>query len=278
MTQAHPAENEDLWRGLLSGDDSPIKHDRGRYRRFPGRPRCKTCLVPLGGPAASFVRLITRRAPSSKNPNYCNLCDEFVRTHPGGAEIEIALLFADVRGSTTLAETMSPRDFTRMMNRFYGAANRVLIDSDALVDKLVGDEVIGLYLPFLGPARVRMAIDAARKLLEATGHEDDSEPWIPVGAGVHAGLAYVGAVGTQDTVADFTALGDAVNVAARLASLAKSGEVLISEEAHDVSGLDLTDLPVRRLELRGRRAPIEVRVDLIGRRRDVISTDDASTA
>jgi adenylate cyclase len=119
-----------------------------------------------------------------------------------------------------------------------------------------------------------MAINAARKLLEATGHEDDSEPWLPVGAGVHTGLAYVGAVGTQDTVVDFTALGDAVNVAARLASLANSGEVLISEEAHNVSGLDLTGLPKRRLELKGRRAPIDVRVDLLGRRRDVIRTDD----
>jgi adenylate cyclase len=83
---------------------------------------------------------------------------------------------------------MGPRDFTRLINRFYAAANKVPIDSDALVDKLVGDEVIGLYLPFLGSTRARMAIEAARKLLQATGHEDASGPWLPVGAGVHAGF------------------------------------------------------------------------------------------
>jgi adenylate cyclase len=210
------------------------------------------------------VRLITRRAASRKNPNYCNLCEEFVRTHPGGAEVELSLLFADVRGSTTLAEGMSPSDFTRLMNRFYGAANKVLIDSDALVDKLVGDEVIGLYLPFLGPAHAGMAIGAARKLLEATGHEDASGPWLPAGAGVHAGLAYVGAVGTQDTVADFTAMGDAVNVSARLASLAQPGEILISEAAHEASGLDLTNLALRRLELKGRKTLIDVRESRVG--------------
>jgi adenylate cyclase len=257
--------NEDLWRNLVSGEGSPIKHDRGRYRRFPGRPRCKTCLVPLGGAASPLIRMITHRAPSRKNPNYCDLCEQFVRTHPGGAEVELSLLFADVRGSTTLAERMSAREFTHLMNRFYGSANKVLIDSDAIVDKLVGDEVIGLYLPFLGSAHARLAIEASYKLLEATGHGRESGPWLPVGAGVHAGHAYVGAVGTQDTVADFTAMGDAVNVCARLASVAERGEVLISEAAHSLSGLDLTNLAPRRLDLKGRSAPVEVRVFRAGR-------------
>jgi adenylate cyclase len=252
--------NEELWRGLLTGEGSPIKHDRARYRRLPGRPRCKTCLVPLGGRAAPLIRLITHRAASRKNPNYCNLCEDFVRTHPGGAEVELSLLFADVRGSTTLAEGMGARDFTQLMNRFYGSANRVLIDSDAIIDKLVGDEVIGLYLPFVGPTHARLAVEAARKLLQATGHEDVSGPWLPVGAGVHTGPAYVGAVGTQDTVADFTAMGDAVNITARLASLAGPGEVLITEAAHHASGLSLDDLAIRDLELKGRKEATRVRV------------------
>jgi hypothetical protein len=140
-------ENDELWRGLLTGEGSPLKHDRARYKRYPGRPRCKTCLVPLAGPFAPMVRLMTKRGPSRKNPNYCSLCEEFVRTHPGGAEIKISLLFADVRGSTTLAENMSAAAFTSLMNRFFASSNRILIDSDALVDKLVGDEVIGLYIP-----------------------------------------------------------------------------------------------------------------------------------
>lgn len=253
-------EHEELWRAVLTGEGSPLKHDRDRYKRLPGAPRCKTCLIPLGGISAPFVRLFTKRRPSRKNPNYCNLCEEFVRTHPGGAEIELSLLFADVRGSTSLGEAMRPGEFTQLMNRFFDSSNRILIDSHAMVDKLVGDEVIGLYLPVLGPDHARRAVEAARKLLEATGHGNPEGPWLPVGAGVHTGIAYVGAVGSKETVSDFTAMGDAVNVTARLASLAGKGEVLVSEAACLESGLDLGNLEMRQLELKGRRAPLTVRI------------------
>lgn len=244
--------NEALWRELLTGEGSVMATQRRRNRRIPGNPRCKTCLHPLGGPLAPVLRLVTRRARSTMNPNYCNFCEDFVRTNAGGAEIELSLLFADVRGSTTLAEAMAPAEFGRLMNRFYVSANRVLIDSDALVDKLVGDEVIGLYLPVNAPEHAAKAIVAARELIRETS--------LPVGAGVHTGTAYVGAVGSDGTVTDFTALGDAVNVAARLSGLAAVGEVLVSEDAYAASGLDLGDLEQRRLELKGRSAPIDVRV------------------
>jgi hypothetical protein len=75
-----------------------------------------------------MVRLVLKRRRSAKNPNYCDVCETFVRAHPGGAEVEISMLFADVRGSTTLAEQMRPIEFSRLMNRFYDRANRVVID------------------------------------------------------------------------------------------------------------------------------------------------------
>jgi adenylate cyclase len=237
-----------------------MRVQRRRHRRIPGDPRCKTCLVPLGGPAAPFVRVVLKRGPSRKNPNYCDQCETFVRTHPGGAEVELSLMFADVRGSTALAEQMRPSEFSRLMNRFYGVANRAVIDSDGLVDKLVGDEIVALYLPAIGPEHPRRAIDAARELLEATGHGSAEGPWVRVGAGVHSGTAYVGAVGSDETVADFTALGDAVNVTARLASVAQPGEVLISEVAYAAAQVDLGALERRELELKGRSAPLTVRV------------------
>jgi adenylate cyclase len=169
------------------------------------------------------------------------------------------MLFADVRGSTTLAERISAGEFTQLMNRFYREANHVLIDSDALVDKLVGDEVIGLYLPAIGD-HARKAVETARNLLRATGHADPNGPWVPVGVGVHTGVAYVGAVGSTETVTDFTAMGDAVNVAARLAKVAGPGEILISDRAYKLSGLELGSLEQRILELKGRTEPISVRV------------------
>ena len=254
------AANEQIWRELLTGTGSKFERGRRLNRRVPGTPRCKSCLIPLSGPISRVLRLINDLAPSAMNPNYCNKCETFLRTHPGGAEIELTLLFADIRGSTGLAERMTPTEFRELLNRFYDSANRILIDSDALVDKLVGDEVIGLYLPGIGPDHPKKAALAARDLLLATGHGDPGGPWVPVGVGIHTGTAYVGAVGSQATVTDFTAIGDAVNVTARLASVAPAGEVLISASSYVAARDELGELEVRQLEVKGRDAPVDVRV------------------
>ena len=83
---------------------------------------------------------------------------------------------------------------------------------------------------------------------------------MPVGAGVHTGTAFVGAVGSQSTISDFTALGDAVNVTARLASVAPVGEVLISESSYPAARDELGELEVRQLDMKGRDAAIGVHV------------------
>ncbi len=186
----------------------------------------------------------------------------FANRYPGGTEIEISMLFVDVRGSTHLAEEMTPASFSQLMNRFYQAATDVLIRTDAVIDKLVGDEVIGLYLPlFTGPNHARPAVLAAQGLLLATGHGEEGGPWLPIGIGVHTGVAFVGTVGgAEDTVSDITALGDNVNVTARLASVAAPGEALISEASYAAGGVDLGELESRRLELKGRSEPISARV------------------
>jgi adenylate cyclase len=172
------------------------------------------------------------------------------------------MLFVDARGSTSLAEGMSAADFSRLMNRFYKAATEVLIKTDAFVDKLVGDEVIGLYLPlFTGPNHAGAAVQAAQQLLRVTGHNDRMGAWLPIGIGVHTGVAFVGTVsGAEGTVADVTALGDNVNVTARLASKAGSGEALISDAAYAAAGLNLGNLEHRQLELKGKSQPVGVRV------------------
>jgi adenylate cyclase len=186
----------------------------------------------------------------------------FAKRYPGGTELEISMLFVDVRGSTRMAEGMSPASFSQLMNRFYKAATDVLIRTDAVIDKLVGDEVIGLYLPlFTGPNHARPAVEAAQELLLATGYGDDQGPWLPIGIGVHTGVAFVGTVGgAEGTVSDITALGDNVNVTARLASVAAPGEALISEVTYAAGGMDLGDLESRQLELKGKSEPIAARV------------------
>lgn len=182
--------------------------------------------------------------------------------YPGGAEVELSMLFVDARGSTSLAEQMTATEFSRLMDRFYKAATKVLIKTDAYIDKLVGDEVVALYLPlFTGPNHAGAAVQAAQGLLKATGHARKAGPWLPIGVGVHTGVAYVGVVsGAEGTMKDVTALGDNVNTTARLASSAGPGEVLISEAAYSAAGIDFTGMEQRQLELKGKSEPIAVHV------------------
>jgi adenylate cyclase len=194
--------------------------------------------------------------PSPLNRRLCKWCIRAVHKHPGGAEVEISVLFADVRGSTAIAEGMSPEEFSRLMARFYGAAADVIDEWDGIVDKFVGDAAVALFIPgFAGSDHAADAIAAARSLLEQTGN-DGPDPWIPLGAGVHTGSSFVGSVGEGDA-RDFTALGDTVNAAARLSGMAGAGEVLISAEAATAAGFETNGLERRTLELRGRNESVD---------------------
>jgi adenylate cyclase len=172
------------------------------------------------------------------------------------------MLFVDVRGSTQLAERMEDNAFSQLMNEFYEAAINVLVRADAFIDKLVGDEVTALFIPgYAGKEHARKAVEAGRSLLETTGHTDAAGPWVPVGVGIHTGEAWVGSIaGASGSAADFTALGDNVNVAARLASEAAAGEVVISETTYRAAGLGGEKIEQRELELKGKTRPVSVRI------------------
>jgi adenylate cyclase len=196
------------------------------------------------------------RDQSRYNPRYCEACERFER--PGGAEVVLTMLFADVRGSTPLAASLGTLEFSRLINRFYVTATDVLVKSDAMVDRLMGDEAVGLFIPGMaGPEHAQRAIRAAQDLLHLTGHGHPEEAWIPVGIGVHTGPAFVGVVGgDENRPNDFTALGDSVNITARLASQAAAGEILISDAAYAASGLTLESLEHQILSLKGKQEPI----------------------
>jgi adenylate cyclase len=236
---------------------------RTLMRWLPKNPRCRICNTPFSGVGGSLVKVALGREPSVLNPSMCNICEKFAREYRGGAEVEISMLFADVRGSTTLAEGMAPVEFSHLIDRFYRAVTDILIESNAWIEKLIGDEVTGLFIPgFAGPQHARLAVEAAQAILQATGHGRPEGPWIPVGVGVHTGTAYVGAVGKEGGMTDITALGDAVNTAARLASNAGPGEILVSEQAWNAASLGsgAEGAEARQLQLKGRSEPVEVRV------------------
>jgi adenylate cyclase len=238
-----------------------MQRDRRLFGLIPANPRCKFCYAPFEGIGGPLMQLMGKRR-SPMNPNFCNICETFARTHPGGAEVELTMLFADVRGSTPLAERMSPSAFSQLMDRFYRAAYRVLVDTDGFFDKMVGDEVIIWYIPgFAGPDHARLAVQAAHELLHATGHSNPEGPWLPVGVGVHTGVAFLGTVGESGGEhIEFAALGDNVNITARLASKAAAGEILVSDAAYAAAGLNLENVEQRQLELKGKAETVGVHV------------------
>jgi adenylate cyclase len=253
---------EDEWHDFLAGTHPHLQH-KSPLRFIPSSPRCKLCKVPFGAPG----RLIFGRygfSPWAKNPKICGRCFKAIRElangcpsafdndQIAGAEVEISMLFADVRGSSEIARRMPVIEFTKLMNRFYRVTSDVLIEHDAIIEKFVGDEIVGLFVPFLASGEhARRAISAAKDLLHSTGHGSPEGPWAPVGVGVHTGTAFVGIVASTEGVSDFTALGDPMNIAAHLASQAGPGEILVTMDAAAAAAIPDRDLERRNLSLKG---------------------------
>jgi adenylate cyclase len=255
-----------LWRAYLTGDnsqlDTKVKVMRRIFNSLPSPPRCKVCNAPFHGVGGAVVKPFGfGSGRSSFSDNLCDRCEKIVKKYQVGMEIELTMLFADVRDSTTLAEEIGPSAFHHLINRYYRTSTQVLGKTDALINRLIGDALIALYVPGIaGPEHVTKAVGSARTLLEATGHTDPDGPWIRVGIGVHIGTAYVGAVGSGDSVSDITVLGDAANTTARLSAQAADGEILVSEETCRAANLNLEDCELRTLKLKGRNEPVAVRV------------------
>jgi adenylate cyclase len=245
-----PDPTSESWRAILTDGHAPLVRMRHVFRYLPSAPRCKVCNNPFGGVGGRLAGMAGFKR-SRKNPNLCSRCCDDMPV--GGAEVDVAVLFADVRGSTSLGEHTAPGAFAEQLNRFYAAATTALLRHDAVIDKLIGDEVMAFFVRGIsGPDYRRRAIDAGVDLLRAVGYGTREGPWLELGAGVNAGVAYVGNVG--EGVIDFTALGDPVNVAARMQGHAAGGELLV---AADVDSERTADAPRRSLDLRGRDEPVE---------------------
>jgi adenylate cyclase len=236
------------WEALLIDGYEPFKMSQRVFRRLPSEPRCKLCLNPFGGLAGKIIGILGRK-PSRKNPNICQFC--FDHLPPGGIEIDIGVVFADVRASTALGERSNATAFAERLNEFYAAATKVLIYNDGIVDKLIGDEVMGLF--FQGVAGADYRRKAATAALELATKVTE----LPVGVAANAGVAFVGNVGS-DTVLDFTALGDAINVGARLQAHASPGEVVLATPLYSLVEERYPGGRPDRVTIRGRNEPVDV--------------------
>lgn len=241
------------WRSLLLDGNAAVRLSHRIARRLPGDPRCKLCHNPFGGVAGRLYARIGC-TPSALNPAFCTRCCD--KLPQGGAKVDVAVLFADIRGSTSLGEHASPEEYADVLNRFYRRSTDVLIRHDAIIDKIVGDEVMALFVRgFAGDDYRRKAAEAAADLVSTLRGEPD----LPVGAAVNAGLAFVGSVGS-DHVVDFTAVGDTVNTAARLQGHAAAGQVVLAEDVFAEVAERYPGVAPTSVTVRGRERPVAVRV------------------
>ena len=102
------------------------------------------------------------------------------------------MIFADVRGSTAIAENAGPAEFAALLNRFYGVAMDALLPRNAVIDKMIGDEVMAFFIPALHGEPQKAAMKGGTEILRGVGYGSGKEPWLPVGIGINFGEAYVG--------------------------------------------------------------------------------------
>jgi len=227
------------------------------FRALPAEPRCHICYIPFHGIGGFIAKRFLDVKPSPMNPHMCDTCERFAERYPGGAEVEISILFADIRGSTPLAEKLGRREYSELIHRFYKAGTKPLYSNYALIEKFVGDGLTAFFPPaFAGPNHASTAIKAGREILRATGHGEGKTPWIPVGVGINTGIAYIGSMKMEGGRTDITILGDVVNTTARLCSQAAPGEILVGNATMDMSGLSKKQHESRELSLKGKQETV----------------------
>jgi adenylate cyclase len=248
--------NEEEWNRFFEQfSHATIRRVVRLVSRLPSEPRCEACGNPFKGVGGALMRMVGK-GPSRKNPRWCRLC--FEQAPEGGTTLPIGVLFADVRGSTALGERMSPAELATTMNGFYGDVTKVIVNH-GIVDKLIGDEVMGLYFAPMSPeGRYATAmVEDARLILEAVGYGAAERPVLEVGIGLDVGPAWVGIVG-EGEIRDFTAIGDVVNTAARLQAAAQGGQIVMSEAVADLAGCG--DGDTVQLDVKGKAEPVAARV------------------
>jgi adenylate cyclase len=276
-----------------------------------GRGRCSTCRVRVRGEIGSSedelrvlrrigatpnVRLACQLRPRGAVhvtpllPPFAHALDGRRRVDVAqGSEREIAILFADIRGFTTLAEGRLPYDVVFVLNRYFSAMGRAVEAAGGRVDKFIGDGVMALFgIESDARAASRAALEAARLMSERLEElnrslRDELDQPLRIGIGIHIGPTIVGEMGYGSAVA-MTAIGDAVNTASRLETLTKTYrcQLVVSEETVLRAGLDLSAFPRYEIEIRGKRDMLAVRTvasasDLTARAVPLAAVEPAAT-
>jgi adenylate cyclase len=272
-TSTSPAAgfNEELWQVIFGVGHPVLIEKQQRFGAIGAPPRCKLCLAPFGAEGGADVP-----APSNRNPRFCSLCDAFIRANPGGAKVRMAMLFADVRHSTELAESLELSEYVRRMNAYYRTVSQVVIDTDGFMLEVVGDQVFALYpTGFSGVAAddppeaddavcalrrrrcALKAIEAGRRLAAVSAGGPAA---FEFGVSVHAADVFIGTIqGAEEGIVDVRVWGPQVNLAARLSDAARGGEALVTDAACEAAGLSCGGLDGVEMALKGLARPVTAR-------------------
>ncbi|PIY43702.1 MAG: hypothetical protein COZ05_10265 [Armatimonadetes bacterium CG_4_10_14_3_um_filter_59_10] len=180
----------------------------------------------------------------------------------GGDELEISVLFADLRGFTSIAEQLSAKETVALLNRLFHCLTSVVFRHRGTLDKYIGDCVMALFgAPFRHEQHVVEAvlagIDMQREIAQLKSKLADKYAGISIGVAINSGKVIVGNIGSEERM-DYTAIGDVVNVAARLEDLAGPGQILITEEVARIADPFVEVKPYKTITLRGRQAETQV--------------------
>src|SRR2546428_2159666 len=215
--------------------------------------QCSICGTPLSGAMSVVFRIVgIRRSP--RNPNICTRCSTHVEE---GRLVEITVLFADLSSFTELTHDLGAERTHEVVDAFLRMATEVLVKHGAFIDKYIGDAVMALFnVPIRQEDHARRAILAATELksaLQSLGARFELS--LQASVGIATGYARVGRLGSGDSK-DYTAIGDVVNLAARLQGKAGAGEILISEETYLKPSAEFPEATPEEVVLKGFRQPV----------------------
>jgi len=243
--------NEAVWQHVFGVGAADLLDQHRFHRRLPSPPRCRLCKAPFRG-IGGFVLRLRGKQPSKRNPNFCSACDIFLDNNPGGAEVPMSLLYADIRRSTEFTRTHGPAEVSARVNAFLELATRAINDEDGFILAFYGDCIVANWPPgFSGPDYIARAGRAGRDVAHAS-----AKAGIPVGVGLHSAHAYMASVhANRGGFRDVSVFGEAVNLVARLSGAASAGEVIMTMPVATAIGADGAG---ELLEVKGFDEPVRV--------------------
>jgi adenylate cyclase len=250
---ATEANNENIIHGLdIGGDDYLAKpfHPFELLSRIRANLRTKDLYDELAKTKTELSRYVSQETSAVVEKT---IIGEIIRAVE---RVEITTLFSDMRGFTTAAEQMDCAEVFEKLNNSLSVQITVIEAHNGIIDKLSGDEIMTI---FRGERMAENAVACAQSIIKAlsgagTGHNDD---WAGVGIGIHSGSAYMGTLGSEIRK-HHTAVGNTVNISARLCGHARRSQILFSADTEKlIRGKEFTYQSVGKLFLRGLRTPIE---------------------